>query len=230
MNIEKFFTSKAQNNSEQIYAKTFTRGFAAMIDASIVLFLRIVFTQIVGLLFINSMLQKFLLEFRDHFGTEFIKNNPEHISFVVHHRIFIIMLLFYSAVIFVGALYHALLNCSSWRATIGKRLMKITIEKENGDPMSFNLGLMHYFLSVLPFIYIFYIISFQLGNNLTFFQAVTFSTTNVFFGLIFVLWGQIQSFTKRKTTAYDLICKTVIINKKTTAKFPWSPSKISNFL
>jgi len=231
MNIERFMNPKSdQDPKKGIYAGSFRRSCAAMLDVTIVLFIRVLTAQIIGMLLVTNELKKFLLEFKDKFGTEFVKNNPDHIDYVLHHRIFLVVLIFYALVIFVGTLYHALLNSSAWQGTIGKRVANIAIEKENGAPISFNLGLCHYFLSVLPFLFIMYLIAYQITHGVTFYQAVTASAFNVFFGVLFLLWTQIHTFTKRKTTAYDLICKTVLVNKKTAAQFPWSKPKISNFL
>ena len=229
MNIERFINPKSGEN-KGIYAGSFRRSVAAMLDVTIVLFIRVLTAQILGMLFINRELQNFLLEFKDKFGTEFVKNNPDHIDFVLHHRVFFIALIFYTAVIFIGALYHALLNSSAWQGTIGKRVASIAIQKEDGSRISFGLALAHYFLSVLPFLFIMYLIAYQVSHEVTFFQAVTASAANVFFGVLFLLWTQIHTFTKRKTTAYDLICKTILVNKKTSTKFPWDKEKISNFL
>lgn len=224
MNIENFFHNFSKKDSDaSFYASSSRRSFAASIDMTIVLILRALTAQILGTLYITKALQDFLLEFRDKFGTDFVKNNADHIAFIIHHKIFGIVLTFYAIVIFVGALYHALLNSSSWQGTVGKRLMGIVIEKEDESRISFSNALTHYFLSVLPFVYIFFIIIYQLKNNLTFFQTVTASDLNVFFGILFLLWTQIHLITKRKTTAYDLICKTIFVNKKIIeAKFPWS--------
>lgn len=229
MNIERFFNTLSANNNN-IYAGSVRRSTAAMIDAVITLIIRAATAQLLGLIFVVRALQNFLNDFRDNFGTEVVKNNPDHISFVMHHKITLILLFFCAAVIFVGALYHALLNSSAWQATIGKRLMRIAITKENSLPISFNLALLHYFLSVLPFIFIFYLLSFQIIHNTTFYQALTASNSNIFFGILFLLWTQIQSFTAKKITAYDMICKTILMNKKTTARFPWSKIRTSNFL
>ncbi|MDX2083036.1 MAG: RDD family protein [Rickettsiales bacterium] len=231
MNIEKLFTNfLTQKTVDKIYAKSFSRAVAGGIDITIVLFLRIFTAQILGLLFVNLEIQKFLAEFKEKFGTDFVKNNADHISFVTHHRIFLIALFFYATVIFVGALYHALLNSSAWQATIGKRIMNIVIIKENGSTLGFNKALMHYFLSVMPFVFIMYLLGYQIQHNINFYQTVTASWLNIFLGIIFLLWTQIQIISKRKTTAYDLICKTFLINRRNAAKFPWSKEKISNFL
>ncbi len=232
MSIEKFLNNFLKKDPDaEIYASSFRRSCAAGIDMTIVLLLRALTAQALGMLFVTQALQDFLTEFREKFGTEFAKNNADHIAFITHHKIFFIVLAFYAIVIFVGALYHALLNSSAWQGTIGKRLMRIAIVGEDDSRINFNTALSHYFLSILPFIYIIYIILFQLKNNLTFFQTVTASDINAFLGILFLLWTQIHLFTKRKTTAYDLICKTTTVNKKITeAKFPWSNVGQRNFL
>ena len=218
MNIENIDNSFEKKE----YAGSIRRSFAATIDIWIVLITRIIIMQLLGMIWINKQMAFFMQEFREHFGTEFIKNNPEHIDFIIHHRMFYYALVFYAIVIFIGTLYHAYLNSSAWQATIGKRLMKIIIVTQDGEKISLNRGRAHYFLSILPFAFIIYLISYQLNNGLTLFQTVTHSETNVFLGISFILWTQIHMFTKKKTTAYDIICKTVLIKKRTDAKFPWT--------
>ena len=129
-------------------------------------------------------------------------------------------------VLMIGTIYHSYLNSSAWRATIGKRLMKIAIVKNNLMALSFKRALLHYFLSIIPFFYIFYIFSYQMKYNIELYQAITASFENILCGIVFMLWIQIHLFTKNKTTAYDLICNTVFINKVFDAKKPWS--KISS--
>lgn len=219
MNIEKFFNKNPQDKK---FAGSFRRGTAAAIDVWIVLFLRIFTMQFLGSIWINKAVTDFMLEFQTQFGTETIKNTRDHLDFIINNRIFYYGLIFYAIVIFVGAIYHAYLNSSGWQGTIGKRLMKIMIVKESGSKITFGTGMWHYFLSVLPFVFILYLISYQLRTNLTFFQTVTASETNVFLGIAFIIWVQIHLFTKKKSTAYDMICKTVLVNGKTEAKWPWS--------
>ncbi len=219
MNIEKFL---GKTSVVEKYASSFRRSIAAGIDIWIVLFLRVIVMQTLGTLWINQAVINFMQEFKDHFGTETIKNTPEHIDFILNNSIFFSALTFYAIVILVGTFYHAGLNASAWQGTIGKRLLKIVMVKNEDSKISFGLGMGHYFLSVLPFAYIFYLVSYQLRSDLTFFQVVTASEANVFFGITFVIWVQIHLFTKRKTTAYDLICRTFLLNAKTTAKWPWS--------
>jgi uncharacterized RDD family membrane protein YckC len=220
MSIKSLFGSK---NTK--YAGSFRRSSAAAIDMTAVLFLRIIAMEILGNLWLNPQILKFAQEFREKFGTETPKNTQEHIDYIIHSSFFIHTILFYAIVIFVGALYHAYLNSSSWRGTLGKRWMRITIVNKKDEKIGFGLGLSHYFLSVLPFAFVLYLISFQLRNDLTFFQAVTASSTNVFLGIMFLIWVQIHLFTKNKNTAYDMICQTSLINAKTAAKWPWSKTE-----
>ena len=212
--LEKTIKVKTKDKEEQKYASSFRRSTAATIDIWLVLLLRVAFMQTLGTLWLNSEILKFIQEFNEKFGTESIKNTPEHIDYG---------LLFYAIVILFGALYHALLNSSAWQATIGKRLMKIIIVKEPDESrISFQRAMAHYFLSVLPFAFIFYLMGYQIQHNLNFIQTITASELNVFFGIMFVLWLQIHIFTKKKITAYDMICSTVFLYGRTACKFPWS--------
>ena len=198
------------------------RGMSATIDVWIVLFIRIITMQIMGDLWLNQALINFLQEFNQKFGTETVKDTPEHLQFIIHHSIFIQAIIFYFITIMVGALYHAYLNSSMWEGTIGKRLMKIKITKENDMKITFKRGLLHYFLSLMPFVFLIYLLSFQIRNDFTFYQALISSEINIFLGILFVMWVQIHVFTKKRTTAYDMICNTNMVKGKTDYKWPWS--------
>jgi uncharacterized RDD family membrane protein YckC len=212
-----------ENSSSTIYyAKSFPRLIAAAIDGVIVLIIRCLTIFIIDNTYLKSQLTLFIEDFEKKFGTYTPKNTAEHISYILHHQFFIITLLSIIAVILVGAFYHAYLNSSSWQATIGKRFMNVIMQKNNDDKTSFYLALSHYFLSIMPYIYIIYIVAFAQKYETTFYQAITYSNHNIFFGILFVLWCHIQSFTKRKTTAYDLICNIEFIKGKTEEKYPWS--------
>jgi len=141
--------------------------------------------------------------------------------FFFSHQFFYSLLAALFIIFVAGAIYYAWLNSSSWQATIGKRLMKIIMVDNNDNKISFYTGLTHYFLSVLPFVFICYLLIYQASHHLTFFQTVIASPTNIFFGFIFAIWTQLHLLTKSKRTAYDIICKTFTINGKTAAKFPW---------
>lgn len=216
MDIKKFFTSN------EIYASSTRRGAAAMIDIWIVLFLRVIVMQLIGSLWLNDKMKDFMQEFQQTFNSDFDKANPQHIDFVLHHPMFYYALIFYSIIIFVGALYHAYLNSSAWNATIGKRLLKIMIIRQDNLPISLARGFAHYFSSVLPFVFFVYLLSYQARNGLDFSQALAANQLNIVIGILSVFWIQLHLFTKKKTTIYDLICKTFVINGKTDKKFPWS--------
>ncbi len=223
MSIKDFTQNYERNSDEIVYATSYKRSFASAIDMTLVLFLRAIVIQIIGITYLNKVWKEFFSEFYDKFGTQTVKKTPEHIYFVTHHQVFFITLLSIILVIIVGAFYHAYLNSSSWQATLGKRTMKIIMLKEpDNSRISFGLAFLHYFLSILPFVFIAYLINYQISHNLTFFEVITASSFNLFLGFIFIAWVQIHLFTKKKTTAYDLICKTVLTNGKTNAKFPWN--------
>jgi uncharacterized RDD family membrane protein YckC len=211
---------KKDQNSK--YTSTSKRSFAASIDVIIVLILRVIAMQFMGLLWINQKLVDFMQEFSTTFGTMEVKNTPEHLNFVFSHSIFWNVLFFYFITLMVGAFYHAYLNSSNWQATIGKRLNNIMITNANEGKISFKRALLHYFLAIMPFIYLTYIMAYQVRHQISVSQALMGSEINIVLGIIFVLWIQIQAFTPRKTTAYDLICNTVLINGKTNFKLPWN--------
>ena len=201
MNIKKLFTSSDKKDKE-IYAGSFTRTFAAGIDVWIVMFLRGIFLQASAILFLNDEVQNFAKEFGDYFGTANMKFNIDHINFLMNHRIFYISIFIYAFVIFIGAFYHAYLNSSAWRGTIGKRLMKIMIIKNDMSPITIWRGFAHYFLSILPFAFVLYLIVYQLAKNMTLLQAISDNPVNVFLGIIFVLWVQLHLFTKKSLFAW----------------------------
>lgn len=210
------------NTDELKFASAFKRSTATSIDISIVLMLRIIVANVLGVLWLNNVLIQTAAEFKEKFGDEInVKTNPEHLEFILKSSAFYQILLFYFIIIAVGALYHAYLNSSSWQATIGKRVMKIVMIKEDGKRISFGLGIWHYILSVLPFVFIIYLVSIQVYGNFTFFEAITHSPTTIGLSILFVFWVQLQVFSKKRTTLYDLICKTIFIEGKTSAKYPW---------
>lgn len=205
------------------YVSAFKRSSALSIDMIIVMFFRIVAAQLLGSLWINNVIQEFILDFRENFGTETISNTPEHIAFIGAHPAFTQLLLFYFIIISIGLLYHSYLNSSTWQATIGKRLLDIqVVQKENHQKIKFGTAISHYLLSILPIIFIVYLFAAMIHNHVTLFQAITSTPLNVFIGFSAIFWVQIHTFTKNKTTAYDMICKLVYIHGKSKAKLPWS--------
>ena len=217
--------STNHHSSHNDFVGSIKRSLASAIDAIIVLILRIIFVETIGKTWITPILLNFNQEFKDKFGTETPKRTPEHLEFIYQHPLSKNLLIMFLIVFLIGAIYHSYLNSSAWRATIGKRIMGIVIVKKNFLPLSFYRAVLHYFLSLLPFVYIFYILSYQIKYNVDINQAISGSFGNIFFGIIFMLWLQIQTLTKQKTTAYDLICNTIFIHHKTSAKWPWKKIK-----
>jgi hypothetical protein len=79
--LEKTIKIKTKDKEEPKYASSFRRSTAATIDIWLVLLLRVAFMQTLGTLWLNSEILKFIQEFNEKFGTESIKNTPEHIDF-----------------------------------------------------------------------------------------------------------------------------------------------------
>jgi uncharacterized RDD family membrane protein YckC len=220
MNIEKLFTKDPEKEK---YASSLRRSLASGIDIAIVVALRTITIQLLGMFWINRQMIRLQSDFKEFFGTDMPKGTPQHMQFIFHHPFVIHFLLFIAILIFIGALYHALLNSSSWRATVGKRVMGIMLlNKSDESVLSFSKAMLHYFLSVMPFAFIVYLIIFQAQHDLSLVQAVTASNFNSFFSMLFLIWLQPHLFTKKRTTSYDIICKTVVKIGKTEAKFPWS--------
>ncbi len=196
------------------YAGSLKRSAAAAIDIFIANMIRMVVVTIIGNFWFNPQLVKFWADFKAKFDSEIIGKDPEKIHFLMQHQIFKSSLLFFLAVFISGALYYILLNQSKWRATIGKKLMKITIIKNNGDKLTFLESASHYFLSIVPWFFVFYIFTYQMMHGVNIYNAVADNTFNMFFGLITLAWLQVHMVTKKKTTAPDLICKTVVVSKE----------------
>jgi uncharacterized RDD family membrane protein YckC len=210
------------DNKKIEFPSYFTRATGAAIDIIIVLVIRGLTMTFLALIWLNQAIYKFIQDFREKFGTEQPKSSPEHIDFIKNHEIILHFFFFYLITFLIGMIYHAYLNSSSWQGTIGKRIMGITLVKNNGFKISFFRGMLHYLLSVLPFFFLFYLIFYQYSNNVSLYQAITGSTTNIILGLVFLLWTELNLFTKNKTTIYDIICNTTIIINKPKHKWPWS--------
>lgn len=221
MSIKDFLNSDKINEKLQ-YPTPFRRGFSALIDMSIVLIIRIITIEILSYFWYQEQLIKFSKDFNENFGTSTAKRTPEHVNYILHHSFFTNTLILISLIILSGMVYYAYFNSSSWQATIGKRIMNIKMVRIDEKLVNFTLALSHYILSIFPFAYILYLIAYVQRHQVTFFEAVSSSRVNLILGLIFLVWTQMQLFTKKKTTAYDLICKTFLINEKTSFKYPWS--------
>lgn len=222
MSIKDFTKNDQDDDNELIYATSIRRSISSGIDMIIVLALRSALLLAMSVLYLNKIWGNFYQEFYNKFGTQTVKRTPEHIEFLIQHQVFSITLLSFALILLLGACYHAYFNASHWQATVGKRIAGIIMIKEPTQAkVSFNLAFGHYFLSVVPFVFVAYLLNYQLKNNLAFYDAITANNLNLFFGFIFIFWVQTHLFTRKKTTAYDLLCKTVLINGKTKSKLPW---------
>ncbi len=183
----------------------FLRGGAATIDMFIVGFLRILFVQIIGDLWIDGELIKFAEDFNTQFGNiPFSGANQDHVQFLASHGIVSVMLIFLILVILVGALYHAFFNSSSWSATIGKRVANVILVKNEGKSLTFWQSFWHYGLSLVPWIFMIYILLYQVKEKTTLYTALVDNPVNLTLGLITVLWLQIHILTKKKNTVQDI--------------------------
>ncbi|MBL6665004.1 MAG: RDD family protein, partial [Rickettsiales bacterium] len=156
-----------------------------------------------------------------HFGTFAPKSTQSHVQYILEHPFVTHSLILLSIVIFVGVIYYTYFNSSKWQATPGKRMMSLRIVKNENEDIGFNLALSHYLLSITPYVYVLYLAFYKIHNEITFFEAITSSRTNLILGIFFVMWLQFHIFTKKKTTFYDMVCKTSWIKQKTNSKYPW---------
>ncbi|NBX52276.1 MAG: hypothetical protein EBT63_01310 [Proteobacteria bacterium] len=147
------FAVEAPNNHEKKYASYTRRTIATLIDVHIVLIIRAIFIQIVFSTFFYKIVNDFISDLDIKFGTRTPKNTPEHISFLINHPIFIYTILLVLTTILLGAFYYAYFNSSNWQATIGKRIMGIIISNNNSR-IEFSIGLFHYFLSIIPYLFV----------------------------------------------------------------------------
>lgn len=203
------------------YASPFKRSFSSAIDMGLVLILRIIAVQTCGSLWYNKQMNRFINDFQEQFGTSTPKSTHTHVDYILGHPFVTHTLILISIIIFVGVIYYTYFNSSKWQATPGKRIMSLRIIKNNDEDISFSLALSHYLLSITPFIYVFYIAFYKIHNDINFYEAITSSRFNMALGIFFVMWVQIQIFTKRKVTIYDMICNTQWTKQRTNSTYPW---------
>ncbi|MES2677931.1 MAG: RDD family protein [Pseudomonadota bacterium] len=202
-----------QSNQELKYVGSLKRSFAAAIDILIANIIRMAVVMVLSALWMNQQIINFWNDFKAKFDSDFIGKDPEKIQFLMQHTVFKSALLFCFIVFMSGALYYVLMNCSKWRGGVGKKLMKIVIVKNDGTKLTFLESAFHYFLSIVPWFFVFYIFTYQMMHGINIYKAITENTFNLIFGLITLAWLQIHMVTKKKTTAADLICKTIVVEK-----------------
>lgn len=198
-------------NQQLQYAGSFRRSFASAIDMVISNFIRVIVATGLGTLWFGKKVAEFQDAFKEKFGVEIIGRNQEQVEFFIHHPVFKSALLFFFIIFLSGALYYIILNASLWHATIGKKLMKIIVIKNDGEKLTLLESIAYYLLSLVPWLFIFHILIYQLVNNVNIYNAIVHNTFNLIFGLITLMWLQIHLITKKKTTAHDLICNTIVV-------------------
>lgn len=202
------------------YCGPFKRSLALAIDIFIVLILRIIVAQILGMIWLGKILQNLAYEYELHFGSDIIENQ-EQVSFILSHSAFNHFIAFFAIISVVGVLYHAYFNSSSWKATVGKRVLGFLMLDYEYNKISFLKALSHYLLSLVPMVIVLYLVAFQSVNQINLVSSITDNGFNLILAFLAALWINIQSFNKRKETAHDLICKTIFVEGKSKAKTPW---------
>jgi uncharacterized RDD family membrane protein YckC len=160
--------------------------------------------------------------------TEGILNSKEVIMIFLEHAIFKIILSFIILFALIGSLYQIYFHSSSWCATIGQRIMKIVMVKDDGQYVTIPLAILHHILSLIPLFTALYFISFiiiynnkyrisNISDLITIFYANNF---NIFMIIIMILWINIPIFIKSKKSVPDIICKMKIDIGRTDNRFP----------
>jgi uncharacterized RDD family membrane protein YckC len=226
MSTNNFLFNFNQNNlqldSDYPIASVFKRGIAGIIDIHITIILMAIYLEIS---FRNYYFQKynnFFEDFYQKFGTKTPKNTPEHLDFIFNHDIFFWTIFIIITTILIGAFYHAYLNSSSWQATIGKRIMKIIITDNKQNKISLIAGLWHYFLTLIPYLFIAFVIFFSKKNNLQIYDLLTSNKKILLIGILIILANQMNIFNKKKINLFDYIANVEFYKHKTPYILPWN--------
>lgn len=217
--LTKLFSKK--DNKDLQYASSSTRSLAGSIDMMIVLILRLMAVQICAKAWYEKQTIMFSQDFYSQFGTNAPKSTKAHVDYILGHQIVTHTIILIAVIVFVGVIYYTFFNSSKWQATPGKRLLNITMIKNNDKEIDFITAFIHYLLSIIPYIFFLYIAFYKIHNEISLYEAITTSRFNLMFGILLVLSIQIQIFTKKKVTFYDMICSTTFKKGKTNNKYPW---------
>lgn len=199
--------------SKELLAGNFRKYLAGSIDVFFANLIRMILLLILFHYWIRQELVNFSEEFKLKFNSELVifAGDLERIKFLSDHSI-ITSILIFSLIIFIsGALYYIILDSSRWCGTLGKKIMKIKIVRNNDEQLSFMRSLCHYLLSLVPWIFVFYILLYYLIHKGTIYQAITGNLFNLIFGLCSLVWIYIGLITKTHLSASDMICKTKIV-------------------
>ena len=203
----------------------FKKIIANFIDIFASLIIRLIICGIILVIFKDSIIiaSEDLIKI-----TEGILNSKEVIMIFLEHDIFKIILSFIILFALIGSLYQIYFHSSSWCATIGQRIMKIVVVKDDGQYITIPSAILHHILSLIPLFTALYFISFIVIHNnkyrinnisdlITTFYANNF---NIFMIIIMLLWINIPIFIKSKKSVPDIICKTKIDTGQTDSRFP----------
>ena len=216
------FNVKTENDVQKIYATSMRRSLAGVVDCILVLFLRAFFLQVLNNIFFQKLLLNFLDDFEKNFGTRVPKGTPEHVQFAMHHSIFIYSLIIIFLTILIGAIYHAYFNSSSWQATIGKRIAKVITTNNNSEKVSFINGIYHYFLTLIPVIFILFAFIYSQKNGYTIFEAFTKNHILTILGLLVLIATHAGPLNKKKINFFDYLMKFEFHVGRTEQKMPWT--------
>lgn len=84
----------------------------------------------------------------------------------------------------ITVLYDAILTCSNWHGTLGKKILNLEVTTLDGQYLSFGRSLLRAFLKIF------------------------FSCATLYIGLI------IAAFTEKKQALHDMLAGTVVVNRK----------------
>lgn len=196
--------------NKELIAGNFRKYLAASIDVFISGIIRMFFLVILFHYWIRQEVVNFSEEFKTKFNSEVVifAGDLDRIKFLSDHAIVTSVLIFAFIIFASGALYYILLDSSRWCGTLGKKIMKIKIVQNNDLQLSFTKSLCHYLLSLVPWIFVFYIFVYYLVNKGTIYHAITGNLFNLIFGLCSLAWVYIGLITKTHLSASDMICKT----------------------
>ena len=194
------------------YIGSIKRSCSAAIDIFIANVIRMILFSVLGKYWLQPQIINFWTDFKARFDSDMIGKDPEKIHFLMQHQVFKSSLICLLLVFISGALYYVVLNSSRLQATVGRKLMKTIIINKDGSRLTLLQSSTHYFLSIVPWFFVFYIFTYQMMHGINLYNAITGNGFNLIFGLITLAWLQTHLITKKKTTAADMICGVLVVD------------------
>lgn len=216
------FNVREENNEYTNYATPTKRSLSGIIDCFIVLILRACFLQTLNNIYVSEFINNFINEFEQQFGTRTPKGTVEHIEFIMNHSIFIYGLIIIFITILIGGIYYAYFNSSNWQATIGKRIIGVMVVNKDGEKISFNTGICHYFLTLTPIIFIVFVFIYAQKNKIEIYEVFSKNHALLITGFLFLLANHAGSFNRKKINFFDYLMKIEFHLGRTTPKTPWT--------